>query len=105
MRSAGFTQQAKGAPGPGRVGEHDAQLVVKSTRSAELAVAKAQWEITSGRLAETGGETTLPRQSTKLDEVRFTQLGLDKPVQQIQIDAIHENSAGGKHGRGIDGRK
>jgi len=105
VRSAGFTQQAKGAPGPGGVGEHDAQLVVKSTRSAELAVAEALVEITAGCLAETGCKTTLARQSTKLDEVRYAQLRLDEPLQQVHIDAVHENSAGGKHGRGIDGRK
>ena len=34
-------------------------------------MADALVEITSGRVAETGGGTTLPRQGTKLDEVRF----------------------------------
>jgi hypothetical protein len=40
---------------------------------------EALFEIPSGRLAETGCETTLPGHGTKLDEVRLAELDLDEP--------------------------
>ena len=68
-------------------------------------MAEALFEITPGRLAKTGGATTLSSQATKLDEVRFAQLDLDEPRQQFQVDAVSDDSAGGKEGRRIDGRE
>jgi len=62
-------------------------------------------EVTSRRFAETGSETPLSSQGTKLDKIQVAQLGFDEPRQQGQIDAVHDDSTRGEHGRGIDDRK
>src|SRR5437588_9973213 len=68
-------------------------------------MANALVEIASGGLAETGGETPLPRHCTELDEVRFAVLDLDEPWQQIPDDVVTDDSTGGKQGCGIEGQE
>jgi hypothetical protein len=104
----GLTRQREGAPCPGGVRAHNAQLVVETYRSAELAIAEALFEITSGRVAEAGGASTLPSQDRELVEIRLAKLDLDEPLQHIRrplgqrLD-VPDNFAGGKQGRRIDG--
>lgn len=68
-------------------------------------MADALFEITLGRVAKAGGDATLARQRAELDVVRFAELVLDEPRQQVQLNALSYRQAGGKQSCRIDGKE